>query len=105
MATKDQHAQLLALLQQVLELAQQITTPRTTGRPSNAAKSSTPGIHPNPSKYNPWRAFVWCPVMRKQVYLGCFPSKAKALAAQKDYRSKTVITEGTKAPVRVVHSA
>ena len=107
MATQEQHTQLITLLQRVIELAQQIAVPvqRTAAKPGNNAKTQTPGIYPHQSKYNPWRAYIWDTQMRKSVYLGAFPSKAKALAAQKAYKTGSLIRNGTKANIQLVRGA
>lgn len=98
---KDPHQQLVALLSQVLTIAQSLAPARTVAKPGNAATKAR-GIHPHQSKYNPWRAYIWDTRLRKSVYLGAFPSVAKARAAQKAYRTGAPIRTGTKAALRVV---
>lgn len=103
---QDPHRQLLDLLQQVMAVAQTLVTPLPATRRSNATKSKHAGIYPHTSKYNPWRAFVWDANKKRSVYIGAFPSVARAKAAQQDYRDGRPLASGTKshAPLRVVQA-
>lgn len=80
--------------------------------PVTAPKAKTqkvaPGIYPAKSKYNPWRAYAW--TGKKSVYLGQFPSVAKAKAAQKAYLAGQQPKDGTRVanhrpPLEVVQKA
>lgn len=99
----DPHQQLLALLHQVVAVASALAAP-PAARPGNHTTSRTPGIYPHTSKYNPWRAYVWCPRSKSSVYLGAFPTVAKARAAQAAFRAGQPITSGTKG-LRLVEAA
>ena len=103
-ANQDPHQRLVDLLSQVLSIAQTLTPQRTATKPGNAATKAR-GVHPTQSKYNPWRAYIWDTQLRKSVYLGAFPSVAKARAAQKAYATGAPIKTGTKAALRVVRAA
>ena len=98
----DQHRQLLALLQQVMAVAQGLVQPLPATRPGHNVKTKHPGIYPHQSKYNPWRAYVWDGANKRSIYLGAFPSIAKAKAAQAECRAGLPVSTGTRAP-RVVH--
>lgn len=98
----DQARQLLALLQQVMSVAQGLVQPLPATRPGHNVKTSHPGVYPHTSKYNPWRAYVWDGNAKRSVYLGAHPTIAKAKAAQAAYRAGQPITTGTRAQ-RVVN--
>lgn len=97
--------QLIALLTEVLAVAHKLVDqrPARQGR-VNASQVGT-GVYPHRSKYNPWRAYVWDTQLRRSIYLGAFPSVAKARAAQKAYRIGAPITAGTKAGPKLVRVA
>lgn len=103
----DPHQQLLGLLQQVMTVAQQLVQPMPAAKPGHNVKTKHPGIYPHTSKYNPWRAFVWDTRQRRSIYIGAFPSIAKAKAAQAAFRAGLPLTSGTKSttPLRVVQPA
>ena len=96
----NQQRQLLALLGQVMAVAQALAEPLPASKPGHNVKSKHPGIYPHTSKYNPWRAFVWDGSVKRSIYIGAFPTIAKAKAAQQAVRAGHPIASGTKA-VRV----
>jgi hypothetical protein len=104
---KDPRTQLVELLSQVLSIAQALAPQqpeaRTAAKPGNHSGAAR-GVYPHQSKYNPWRAYVWDTKLRKSVYLGAFPSVAKARAAQKAYAKAEPVKTGTKAALRIVAS-
>ncbi len=62
-----------------------------------AARSRPKHIYPAKSKYNPWRAYVWTGGKDgKTVYLGQFPTIARAQAAQKAYYAGRPLKDGTR---------
>jgi hypothetical protein len=100
----DPQHRMLELLSEVLAIA------HTLAPAAPAARTGTPrgargGIYPHQSKYNPWRAYVWDTKLRRSVYVGAFPSKVKARAAQRAYSAGAPVVEGTKAALRVVAGA
>lgn len=107
MKAPDPQQRLIELLTEVVAVAKVLTgnsqPPRATSR--HTGESGARGVYPHQSKYNPWRAYVWDTRLHKQVYIGAFPSVAKARAAQKNYRAGTPVTDGTKAALRVVGGA
>lgn len=100
MKSKDPSAdarKMLALLTEVIAIARTVVQPLPKAKPGHNTKSATPGIYPHQSKYNPWRVEVWDTALRKSVYLGAFPTIAKAKAAIKAYRAGLPVVGGTKA--------
>jgi hypothetical protein len=97
----DAQQRLLDLLSEVLAIARTLAPVERHHGPI-AAQSPGRGIYPHQSKYNPWRAYVWDRKKRRAVYVGAFPSIAKARAAQHDYRAGNPVASGTKAHLRVV---
>lgn len=96
----DPQQRMLALLSEVLAIARTLT-PREPAAASTR-RGARGGIYPHQSKYNPWRAYVWDTKAQRTVYVGAFPTKTKARAAQRAWFEGKPITEGTKAPLRVV---
>jgi len=91
----------------VLRDSQQATVAPTPA-PKAKSQKAAPGIYPAQSKYNPWRAYAW--TGKKSVYLGQFPTVAKAKAAQKAYLAGQQPKEGTRVanhrpPLEVVQKA
>lgn len=70
-----------------------------------AVRELPTGIYAHKSKYNPWRAYVWDTASHKAIYIGAFPSVAKARAAQKAYINGEPVKTGTKAPLKLVKAA
>lgn len=82
---------LLRLLRQVLAVANEIA------QPAKPAAVAPRGIYPHKSKYNPWRAYEWDAGVGKCVYLGAFPSITAARRAQREFRSGSTPSAGTRA--------
>lgn len=90
--------QLIALLREVLAIANRLST-----RERTSSARVHKGIFPHQSKYNPWRAYWWDKAKQKTIYLGAFPSLARARAAQRAYDSgKPVLAGPQAAALRVV---
>jgi hypothetical protein len=101
-ARRDSQQRMLDLLSEVLAIARTLA-PLTPAQHGPAArKSPGAGIYPHTSKYNPWRAYVWDRAAGRQVYLGAFPSIAKARAAQRAHLTGAPVVDGTKAHLRRV---
>lgn len=92
-----QQRQLLTLLGQVMAVAQALAEPLPATKPGHNVKSKHPGIYPHTSKYNPWRAYVWDGDAKRSLYIGAFPTIAKARAAQQAVRAGQPVPSGTKA--------
>lgn len=100
--TQTAQQRMLDLLSEVLAIARVLAPVQPRAHGPVAVKSPGKGIYPHTSKYNPWRAYVWDPELRRTVYLGAFPSVAKARTAQRDYRAGQRPSTGTKAQLRAV---
>lgn len=90
---------MLELLSEVLAIARTLAPPPL---PAGRPRSAMTGVYPHQSKYNPWRAYVWDQRKHRSVYLGAFPSVAKAKAARQAYRAGAPVISGTKSPLRAV---
>lgn len=91
------------VLMEVLNVALRIVEARqvnTSDRPRQH-----PGIFSHQSKYNPWRAYVWDKALKKNIYLGAFPTVSKAKAAQTAYRKGQPVLGGTRSALRLVKRA
>lgn len=111
--------QILELLGEVLRVTKQIVRQQApthrnlkaqlglkkTAKVGKPNKSGCAGIFPHHSKYNPWRAYAWNPEQTKQVYLGAFPSLAKAKAARAAFLNGEPVTTGTKAAGKAYRAA
>lgn len=93
----DTTALLLEVLSIVRTLVHHQKPPRATTKPLTA-ESGVRGIYPHQSKYNPWRAYAWDTEGQKTVYLGAFPTVAKAKSAQKAYRMGATVIQAAKGP-------
>lgn len=103
MSKPDPQQRMLDLLSEVLAIARTLSPAQPVAQHgSRAARSPGRGIYPHTSKYNPWRAYVWDTAARRQVYLGAFPSIAKARAAQRDWAAGRAVASGTKTHLRRV---
>lgn len=85
---------LLQVLQVTKQLAKAQTPPRSTTKP--VTRSKVRGIYPHQSKFNPWRVQAWDTNARKSVYLGAFPTIAKAKAALAAFYNGEPISGGSK---------
>lgn len=104
---KTTEQQVLNLFVQAMRTALAIIDEKATPAPKPAKKAAV-GIYPHRSKYNPWRAYCWNG--EKSVYLGAFPSVAKAKAAQKAFRAGQQPKDGSRVanhrpPLAVVRKA
>lgn len=108
---KTTEQQVLALFVQAMRTALAIIDEKekTAEKPADRSiQAAAPGIYPAKSKYNPWRAYAW--TGEKSVYLGQFPTVAKAKAAQKAYLAGQQPKDGTRVanhrpPLEVVKKA
>ena len=91
---KSTEQQIAALFVQAMRTALALIDDKAA--PKAASAKTAKGIYAHQSKYNPWRAYERDG--SKTIYLGAFPSIAKAKAAQKAFRHGRPIVSGTKAP-------